>query len=88
MGHHRNRIKSWQECRKEIGEKIKEMRLELALSPENAAEILHTGTNHLLYLEDGYLKNMQISTLHALSYKYNYKLQISFEKKIVQPAHR
>ena len=50
MGHHRNRIKSWQECRKEIGEQIRNMRLELDLSPETAAEILHTGTNHLLYL--------------------------------------
>ena len=86
MGRYSKRIKSWQECRKEIGEKIKEMRLELDLSPETAAEILHTGTNHLLYLEDGYLKNMQISTLHALAYKYNYKLKISFEKKIVQRA--
>ena len=75
MGHHRNRIKS-----------IRNMRLELDLSPETAAEILHTGTNHLLYLENGYLKNMQISTLHALAYKYNYKLKISFEKKIVQRA--
>ena len=81
MGHHRNRIKAWRACQKELGEKIKNMRLELDLSPETAAEILHTGTNHLLYLEDGYLKNMQISTLHALAYKYNYKLKISFEKK-------
>ena len=81
MGHHRNRIKSWQECRKEIGEQIRNMRLELDLSPETAAEILHTGTNHLLYLEDGYLKNMQISTLHALGFNYNYKLKIIFERK-------
>ena len=81
MGHHRNRIKAWQECRQEIGEQIRNMRLELDLSPETAAEILHTGTNHLLYLEDGYLKNMQISTLHALAYKYHYKLKISFERK-------
>ena len=81
MGHHRNRIKAWQACQKEIGEQIRNMRLEQGLSPETAAEILHTGTNHLLYLEDGYLKNMQISTLHALAYKYNYKLKISFEKK-------
>ena len=80
MGHHRNRIKAWQACQKEIGEQIRNMRLELDLSPETAAEILHTGTNHLLYLEAGYLKNMQISTLHALAYKYNYKLKISFEK--------
>ena len=29
MGHHRNRIKAWQECRKEIGEQIRNMRLEL-----------------------------------------------------------
>ena len=81
---HNYRRQAWQECRKEIGEKIKDMRLELDLAPETAAEILHTGTNHLLYLEDGYLKNMQISTLHALAYKYNYKLKISFEKKNIK----
>ena len=81
MGHHRNRIKAWQECRKEIGEKIKEMRLEQDLSPETAAEILHIGTNHLLYLEDGHIYGMQISYLHALAYKYHYKLKISFERK-------
>ena len=79
---HNYRRQAWQECRKEIGEQIRNMRLELDLSPETAAEILHTGTNHLLYLEDGYLKNMQISTLHALAYKYHYRLKISFEKKL------
>ena len=86
MGRYSKRIKSWQECRQEIGKQIRNMRLELGLPPETAAEIQHTGTNHLLYLEDGYLKNMQISTLHALAYKYNYKLKICFEKKIVQRA--
>ena len=81
MGHHRNRIKSWQECRQEIGEQIRNMRLELDLSPETAAEILHTGTNHLLCLEAGDIRRMEISYLHALAYKYHYKLKISFEKK-------
>ena len=56
MAHYTKRIKSWQECRKEIGAQIRNMRLELDLSPETAAEILHTGTNHLLYLEDGISK--------------------------------
>ena len=81
MGHHRNRIKAWQECRKEIGEQIRNMRLELDLSPENAAEILHIGTKHLLCLEDGDIRKMEISYLHALAYKYHYKLKISFERK-------
>ncbi len=81
MGHHRNRIKSWRECRQEIGEKIKEMRLELDLPPETAAEILHIGTKHLFCLENGDIRKMEISYLHALAYKYSYKLKISFEKK-------
>ena len=78
---HNYRRQAWQACQQEIGEQIRNMRLELDLSPQIAAELLHTGTNHLLYLEDGYLKNMQISILHALAYKYNYKLKINFEKK-------
>ena len=81
MGHHRNRIKSWQECRQEIGEQIRNMRLELDLSPETAAEMLHIGTKHLLCLEAGDIRRMEISYLHALAYKYHYKLKISFEKK-------
>ena len=81
MGHHRNRIKSWQECRQEIGEQIRNMRLELDLSPETAAEMLHSGTKHLLCLEAGDIRRMEISYLHALAYKYHYKLKISFEKK-------
>ena len=81
MGHYSKRIKSWQECRKEIGEKIKEMRLELDLAPETAAEILHIGTKHLSCLENGDIRKMEISYLHALAYKYHYKLKISFEKK-------
>ena len=81
MGHYSKRIKSWRECRKEIGEKIKDMRLELDLSPDAAAEILHIGTNHLLCLENGDIRKMEISYLHALAYKYSYKLKISFEKR-------
>ena len=81
MGHHRNRIKAWHECRQEIGEKIKDMRLELDLPPETAAEMLHIGTKHLLCLETGDIRRMEISYLHALAYKYHYKLKISFEKK-------
>ena len=53
MGRYSKRIKSWQECRKEIGEKIRNMRLELDLSPDVAAETLHIGTKHLLCLENG-----------------------------------
>ena len=81
MGRYSKRIKFWQECRKEIGEKIRNMRLELDLSPETAAEMLHIGTNHLLYLEDGDIRQMEIAFLHALAYKYHYKLKISFEKR-------
>ena len=81
MEHYSKRIKSWRECRKEIGEKIKDMRLELDLSPETAAEILHIGTKHLLCLENGDIRKMEISYLHSLAYKYSYKLKISFEKK-------
>ena len=78
---HNYRRQAWQECRQEIGEKIKEMRLELDLPPQIAAELLHIGLNQLLYLENGYIGKMQITVLHALAYKYNYKLKISFEKK-------
>ena len=81
MGHYSKRIKSWRECRKEIGEKIKEMRLEQDLAPETAAEILHIGTKHLLYLENGDIRKMEISYLHSIAYKYSYKLKISFEKR-------
>ena len=81
MGHHRNRIKAWQACQKEIGEQIRNMRLELDLPPQIAAELLHIGLNQLLYLENGYIGKMQITVLHALAYKYHYKLKISFEKK-------
>ena len=78
---HNYRRQAWQKCRKEIGEKIRNMRLELDLSPETAAEMLHIGTNHLLYLEDGDIRQMEIAFLHALAYKYHYKLKISFEKR-------
>ena len=81
MGHHRNRIKAWRACQKELGEKIKNMRLELDLSPETAAEILHIEIGRLLNLENGDISKMEISYLHALAYKYNYKLKISFEKR-------
>ncbi len=81
MGHHRNRIKAWQACQKEIGAQIKNMRLELDLPPQIAAEILHIGTKHLLCLENGDIRKMEISYLHALAYKYSYKLKISFEKR-------
>ena len=81
MGRYSKRIKSWRECRKEIGEKIKDMRLELDLVPETAAEMLHIGANHLLCLEAGDIRQMEIAFLHALAYKYHYKLKISFEKR-------
>ena len=64
MGRYSKRIKSWQECRKEIGEKIRNMRLELDLSPDVAAETLHIGTKHLLCLENGDIRKMEISYLH------------------------
>ncbi len=78
---HNYRRQAWQECQKEIGEKIKDMRLELDLPPQIAAELLHIGLNQLFYLENGYIGKMQITVLHALAYKYHYKLKISFEKK-------
>ena len=78
---HNYRRQAWRTCQKEIGEKIKDMRLELDLSPENAAEMLHIGTNHLSCLENGDIRKMEISYLHSIAYKYNYKLKISFEKK-------
>ena len=81
MGHYSKRIKSWRECRQEIGEKIKDMRLELDLSPETAAEILHIGTKHLFWLENGDIRKMEFSYLHSIAYKYSYKLKISFEKR-------
>ncbi len=82
MGHHRNRIKAWQACQQEIGAQIRNMRLELDLPPQIAAELLHIGLNQLLYLENGYIGKMQITVLHSIAYKYNYKLKISFEKKL------
>ena len=78
---HNYRRQAWQECQKEIGKKIKDMRLELDLPPQIAAELLHIGLNQLFYLENGYIGKMQITVLHALAYKYHYKLKISFEKK-------
>ena len=78
---HNYRRQAWQACQKEIGEQIRNMRLELDLPPQIAAELLHIGLNQLLYLESGYIGKMQITVLHALAYKYNYKLKISFEKK-------
>ncbi len=81
MGRYSKRIKSWQECRKEIGEQIRNMRLEQGLSPETAAEMLHIGTKHLFCLENDDIRKMEISYLHALAYKYHYKFKISFEKK-------
>ena len=78
---HNYRRQAWQKCRKEIGEQIRNMRLEQDLSPETAAEMLHIGTKHLSCLENGDIRKMEISYLHALAYKYNYKLKISFEKK-------
>ena len=78
---HNYRRQAWRTCQKEIGEKIKDMRLELDLPPQIAAELLHIGLNQLFYLENGYIGKMQITVLHALAYKYNYKLKISFEKR-------
>ncbi len=78
---HNYRRQAWQACQQEIGEQIKNMRLELDLPPQIAAELLHIGLNQLLYLENGYIGKMQITVLHALAYKYHYKLKISFEKK-------
>ena len=78
---HNYRRQAWRTCQKEIGEKIKDMRLELDLPPQIAAELLHIGLNQLFYLENGYIGKMQITVLHALAYKYHYKLKISFEKK-------
>ncbi len=82
---HNYRRQAWQKCRKEIGEQIRNMRLEQGLSPETAAEMLHIGTKHLLCLEAGDIRRMEISYLHALAYKYHYKLKISFEKKLEKP---
>ncbi len=81
---HNYRRQAWQACQKEIGEQIRNMRLELDLPPQIAAELLHIGLNQLLYLESGYIGKMQITVLHALAYKYNYKLKISFEKKNIK----
>ena len=78
---HNYRRQAWQKCRKEIGEQIRNMRLGQGLPPETAAELLHIGTNHLLYLEEGCIYGMQLSYLHAMAYKYHYKLKISFEKR-------
>ena len=78
---HNYRRQAWRTCQKEIGEKIKDMRLELDLPPQIAAELLHIGLNQLFYLENGYIGKMQITVLHALAYKYHYKLKISFEKR-------
>ncbi len=78
---HNYRRQAWRTCQKEIGKKIKDMRLELDLPPQIAAELLHIGLNQLFYLENGYIGKMQITVLHALAYKYHYKLKISFEKK-------
>ena len=78
---HNYRRQAWRTCQKEISKKIKDMRLELDLPPQIAAELLHIGLNQLFYLENGYIGKMQITVLHALAYKYHYKLKISFEKK-------
>ena len=66
---HNYRRQAWRTCQKEIGEKIKDMRLELDLPPQIAAELLHIGLNQLFYLENGYIGKMQITVLHALAYK-------------------
>lgn len=79
---HNYRRQAWQKCQKAIGEQIRNMRLEQDLSPEAAAKMLHIGLEHLLNLENGDIRKMQIPTLHALAYKYHYKLKISFEKKL------
>ena len=44
---HNYRRQAWQACQQEIGEKIKNMRLELDLPPQIAAELLHIGLNQL-----------------------------------------
>ena len=81
MTKHNNRRQAWKEFQKDFGQKLKQMRLEQGLEIDEAVPILIMGATYLNHLENGTFRDIKLSALHALAYKYHYKINISFEKK-------
>ena len=81
MTKHNNRRQAWKEFQKNFGQKLKQMRLEQGLKIDEAVPILIMGATYLKHLENGTFRDIKLSGLHALAYKYHYKINISFEKK-------
>ena len=81
MTKHNNRRQAWKKFQKDFGQKLKQMRLEQGLEIDEAVPILIMGATYLKHLENGTFRDIKLSALHALAYKYHYKINISFEKK-------
>ena len=75
------RQKSLCRFRHSLAKQLRQIRTNCKLNIAEAAKLLGTSPEYLIALESGNFANLELSFLHFVAYKYQYKISIKLKKK-------
>ena len=74
------RQKSLCRFRHSLANQLRQVRTNCQLNIAEAAKLLGTSPEYLIALESGNFANLELSFLHFVAYKYQYKISFCFNK--------
>ena len=75
------RQQSLHHFRHSLGNRLRQIRTNSKLNIAEAAKLLGCSQEYLIALESGNFANLELSFLHYVAYKYQYKIKIICKKK-------
>jgi len=75
------RQQSLHHFRHSLGNQLRQIRTNCKLNIAEAAKLLGCSQEYLIALESGNFANLELSFLHYVAYKYQYKIKIICKKK-------
>ena len=75
------RQQSLRHFRHSLGNRLRQIRTNRKLNIAEAAKLLGRSQEYLIALESGNFANLELSFLHYVAYKYQYKISVKLKKK-------
>ena len=75
------RQQSLRHFRHSLGNRMRQIRTNRKLNIAEAAKLLGCSQEYLIALESGNFANLELSFLHYVAYKYQYKISVKLKKK-------
>ncbi len=75
------RQQSLHHFRHSLGNRLRQIRTNSKLNIAEATKLLGRSQEYLIALESGNFANLELSFLHYVAYKYQYKISVKLKKK-------